>query len=110
MGYISPISLIQQQIDLELEQNILKAVSKYDIHVDREELMRALKYDRDQYYKGYEDAKEHYEMAIDKILNEFTMNIESCSGCPCYEQCIKENKCNTGSNYCINSIKEWSKK
>lgn len=40
-----------------MEGDILRAVQKYGINVDKEELLRALQYDRNQYEKGYDDGK-----------------------------------------------------
>ena len=51
--YISPIMIIQTELNTELENNVYKAVTKYDIAVDKEELIKALKYDRNQYNLGY---------------------------------------------------------
>lgn len=55
--YESPIEIIQSEMQTEYENGILRAVQKYDIHCNKEELTKALAYDRDQYRKGYEDAK-----------------------------------------------------
>ena len=55
--YKSPIELIYRGMEYELEKGILKAVLKQDINVDKEELLRALQYDRGQYEKGYVDGK-----------------------------------------------------
>jgi len=55
--YESPIEIIQSQIRTQLEDDVLKAVQRYGINVNKEELIKALRYDRQQYKKGYEDAK-----------------------------------------------------
>ena len=55
--YKSPIELIYEDTQYQIEEGIYKAVQKVDIKVDREELIKALEYDRGQYEKGYEDAK-----------------------------------------------------
>lgn len=55
--YKSPIDIIYGQMETQMEGDILRAVQKYGINVDKEELLRALQYDRDQYNKGYADAK-----------------------------------------------------
>ena len=54
--YKSPIELIYQGMEYEIEKDILKAVHKQNINVDKQELIRALQYDRNQYEKGYSDA------------------------------------------------------
>ena len=40
----------------QFEDNILRAVQNYGIIVNKEELIKALAYDRDQYDKGYQDG------------------------------------------------------
>ena len=59
--YKSPIELIiadiQHQIAKEQDEEIYKAVVHYIPNIDKEELLRALKYDRNQYEKGYMDGK-----------------------------------------------------
>lgn len=59
MSYESPIKVIverlESKIENEIENEIFSAVQKVGVHVDKEELIRALKYDRDQYWKGYHD-------------------------------------------------------
>ena len=53
--YQSPIEIIQGQLMTEYENGILRAVQNYDIHCNKEELTKALMYDRNQYEKGYKD-------------------------------------------------------
>lgn len=58
--YKSPIEMsvgeLQTQIVRDGENEVIKAVQKIGINVDREELIRALEYDRRQYEKGFEDG------------------------------------------------------
>jgi ubiquitin len=56
--YKSPIDIIYGQMEKQMEGDILRAVQSYGINVDKEELVRALQYDRGQYEKGYADAME----------------------------------------------------
>lgn len=59
--YESPLSRIYEEIQTKIieheENQILQAVQNCGITVDKEELTRALMYDRQQYEKGYADAK-----------------------------------------------------
>lgn len=55
--YESPITIISNGIQLSLEDKVYKAVEQIGIKVDKDELIKALKYDRKQYEKGYADAK-----------------------------------------------------
>ena len=59
--YKSPIELlttdIQYQIEKQQDEEIYKAVLHYIPNIDKEELIKALRYDRNQYDKGYADGK-----------------------------------------------------
>lgn len=55
--YESPIKVIQGELETQLEGEILKAVHRVGVTVDRDELIRALRYDREQYQKGFDDAR-----------------------------------------------------
>lgn len=54
--YKSPIEIITGQMTMKYENNIVKCVQKYHPNIDKDELYKALKYDRDQYEKGYVDG------------------------------------------------------
>ena len=73
VGYKSPISRImsdiQTQIIQEGENQVFQAVQKCNVEVDREELIKALQYDRGQYEKGYKDgAIEELEKTKRKLI------------------------------------------
>ena len=64
--YESPLTKIygdiQSQIIKQDEENMMFAVNRtvgYD--VDKQELIKALNYDRNQYHIGFEDARKMYE-------------------------------------------------
>lgn len=54
--YESPIQQVIREAARKHEENIYQAVLNCGIHVEKEELIKALAYDRDQYEKGYKDA------------------------------------------------------
>ena len=56
MSYESPIE-IYRCMNNQLENDVVNVVRSYGISVDKDELIKALEYDRGQYQKGYEDAK-----------------------------------------------------
>lgn len=61
MSYESPITAIYEQISNQISQDFENRIMaevkmKVDVNVDKDELLKALKYDRDQYQKGKEDA------------------------------------------------------
>jgi DNA-directed RNA polymerase subunit RPC12/RpoP len=59
-GYDPPISLalaeFQNGVEEQLGNGVMEYLYSIDIHVDKEELINALKYDRGQYEKGYQDG------------------------------------------------------
>ncbi len=58
---MTPLSItyeeVKKDIDGQIIESVLKATQAVNVTVDKEELLRALRYDRDQYDKGYADAK-----------------------------------------------------
>ena len=55
--YRSPIEIICADVQKQVDNDIYRVVQKYDIKVDKNELIQALQYDRNQYDKGYADGK-----------------------------------------------------
>lgn len=56
----SPIKLFEKEMQMQLEGDVMKAVQNVGVVVDKEELLKALEYDREQYEKGYKDAIQEY--------------------------------------------------
>ena len=56
IGYKSPITQICDEMRMYHEGECLKAVQRVGFDVNKEELAKALAYDRGQYEKGYEDG------------------------------------------------------
>lgn len=54
--YLSPINIVEKPITYKLDDVILSAVGEVGIYVDKDELLKALEYDRDQYSKGFRDG------------------------------------------------------
>ena len=54
--YQSPIEIIIGKMQTQIDDDIYKAVQNVGINVDREELLKALEYDRGQYDKGWEEG------------------------------------------------------
>lgn len=55
--YESPIEFITNEINTKVENGIMSAVFNAGINVNKEELIKALQYDRDMYHKGYVDGR-----------------------------------------------------
>lgn len=70
--YESPIEMTISEIITDFKQNqekqICEAIQRMNINVSKEELIKALNYDRQQYEKGYNDAIEEFAEDIKKIL------------------------------------------
>lgn len=55
-GYQSPIQQYISDMSMKIENDVCTAVQKVCTYVDKEELIKALRYDRQQYDKGYADG------------------------------------------------------
>ncbi len=64
LGYKSPVNIIEKEWETKIEGDIVKAIKSYDIDVNKEELIKALNYDRNQYKAGYKDALEWMQRVI----------------------------------------------
>ena len=85
--YESPINIFERNIcnklTKEKENLVVAAVQEVGVTVDKEELEKALRYDRQQYEKGYADAKQAAIDALMEILDrpnhaEFLYTDEIC--------------------------------
>jgi hypothetical protein len=75
MAWNSPIDIIQEIVNdynEKLLDNVVTQCIKVGITVDKDELLKALKYDREQYEKGYRDGKmdsHMFERVEEKLPN-----------------------------------------
>lgn len=71
--YKSAITLYAQNMETQQrqqqEQTVWECVNALGVVVDKEELFKALKYDRDQYNKGYKDG-------VNEVLGKIRAKIE----------------------------------
>lgn len=70
--YNSPIEMIIGNMQIQHEGEIFRAVQNIGVNVDKYELLKALRYDREQYDKGYKDG---YNAEIRKFVLELTSRI-----------------------------------
>ena len=81
MSYVSPIKIgyeaepeegwtdkIGKYLAGEVDNLVLQSCVKVGCHVDKDELEKALRYDRGQYEKGYEDGKRDAAAAIEGLV------------------------------------------
>jgi len=85
--YKSPIEIIcakvhEDILDKTEDYLMLKIKQKMEVKVDKDEMIKALKYDRDQYEKGYDDAKQKYEKMLDKLA-DFLESLQIDVPCDC---------------------------
>lgn len=82
--YESPINQILGEIQITYENECIKAVQSCGFDVNKEELKKALLYDREQYDNGFRDGhKDGYEKALDDILDlmkAWSSNIQKIRG------------------------------
>lgn len=67
----APIKMMQSEWETQLEGEVLKATRKVGVVVDKEELLKALEYDREQYEKGYGDAVKECLSVIREVYHNF---------------------------------------
>jgi len=74
--YESPITQILSEMQTVYEDECLKAVQRVGFDVNKEELAKALVYDRGQYEEGYADAVTEFEQRLKKICAERPLGID----------------------------------
>ena len=60
----SPVNVIMGEMQTQIEGDVFKAIQNVGIDVNKEELIKAMQYDRNQYEKGHKDG---YADAIDEF-------------------------------------------
>lgn len=56
LTYQSPIEIVNQGFQTKLEGDVMEVIHSYGVSVDKDELIKALQYDRNQYEKGFVDG------------------------------------------------------
>ena len=85
MSYESPIKVIEKDLMTKMEDDIIYIVKSYGIEVDKEELLKALKYDRKQYDRGYTDGqRDERDGRTAKVEVVEKPNVFKCSECGQY--------------------------
>ena len=76
----SPINVMEIQdsfvseIKEKTEEMVFTEIKRIGIEVDKEEMIKALMYDRNRYEKGYKDG---YNKAIDEFVEKLNTDVES---------------------------------
>ena len=69
--YKSPIEIIIGNMQTQIDDEIYRAVQNVGINVDKEELLKALKYDRGQFEEGFRKGEEYTLLQIKNLLPEW---------------------------------------
>lgn len=87
--YKSPIDIMYGEMRMTIDNDILKAVQEYNITVDKEELLKALQYDRDQYKKGFADGTRAMIRVLDRLREMKRKPIELCYDIPLIDSIVE---------------------
>ena len=131
MSYNSPIELFQTEpifetLKDEVDAYVIQAVAKVGVSVDKEELLKALRYDRAQYLMGFNDGmaferNKPAEANADKLramsdeeLAEFLREQTDCVRCVAwskekYGDVWNQRPCYTGEIPCKEMWLRWIK-
>ena len=69
--YESPIEVVHEQIRVQVDDEIFRAVQNVGVNVNKEELLKALEYDRGQYEEGFREGERHTLRQIKNLLPEW---------------------------------------
>lgn len=78
------INIYMQDVSAKIEEETLGVIKKMGVDVNKEELIKALNYDRQQYEKGYEDGKKDADRSAPKTYKEW-VELE-CKFCRSHER------------------------
>ena len=74
-NYLSPINIwiteTMQDFNNNVEEQVYKEVINVGISVDKNELLKALEYDRDQYGKGFKDGVESIIGELREVISKY---------------------------------------
>ena len=92
--YESPIQVVMSEWETSFEDNCVKAVQSYGFNINKEELAKALNYDRQQYEKGFEDARRRFQRPRGEwLFIDDDIGWDKCSNCGFMNMHIKWSFC-----------------
>lgn len=74
----SPVNIFEihepiiEEINKQTEETVFKAIHKVGVDVNKEELIKAMQYDRNQYEKGYKDG---YADSVDEFVEKIQFHL-----------------------------------
>lgn len=93
--YKSPIEVTSfydaftRAINKQVENDVYTAVLNVGVNVDKEELIKALQYDRDQYFAGYADGRQVSFSEFAERLLKIIPHINGETTMQCVENAIQ---------------------
>lgn len=92
--YESPIEIITSQIapsvSERMDNDIYRAVLNVGILVNKDELVKALEYDRNQYDKGFEDGAKAFAERLADEIKDTRFAYEAEQQCECIKYILKD--------------------
>ena len=77
----SPIRILQTGIETQIEEDVIKAVMKYGIDIDKDRLLEMLRGDSRSYDMGYATGKrEVCERIAEKLSEKISLTKDAFSG------------------------------
>lgn len=73
--YESPVDIITKQMNIQMDDQIMNAIQEVGIIVYKDELIKAINYDRDQYNKGFKDGTELFDRFAHELKEAFNAEI-----------------------------------
>ena len=73
-GYVPPIKMVMGDLMARAEDSCVKYCQQVGFDVDKEELTKALQYDRGQYDKGFDDGVKYARRELAESLEEILVN------------------------------------
>ena len=104
-GFESPITLIVSEMKTEIEEEAIKCIQEIGFDINKGQLEKALRYDRNQYDKGYANG---YREAINDLLSVLSPCNNCGVGCKDKSYCLSE--CEREQEYSLLQIKEAAEK
>lgn len=69
--YKSPIEIITGKMQTQIDDEIYRAVQNVGVNVNKEELLKALEYDRGQYEEGFREGEKYVLRHLRNLLPEW---------------------------------------
>lgn len=86
--YEPPVKITCSPMDAKIAGEVLEFLTRVDIDINEEELIKAIKYDRQQYEKGYRDGIKEFAERLKERKHECGCNYRKKPVYAVTEDCI----------------------